>query len=53
MRVPDGLLSTLIEVVGLVLVVVAAWLWEPLAGVGVSGLVLVLLGFVLGDRSRL
>ena len=50
---PDGLVSTLLEVLGLALMVVAAWLWEPLAGVAASGALLVLAGFVLGDRSNL
>lgn len=53
MRVPDGLVSSLLEVVGLVLVVAAAWVWEPLAAVAVLGVVLVLLGAALGSRSRL
>ncbi len=53
MRVPDGVLSTLLEIVGLALMVAAAWLWAPLAGVFTIGGVLVLLGAVLGARSRL
>lgn len=50
---PDGLLSSLIEVVGLLVMLVAAWLFDPLAGVFVLGALLVLVGFVLGDRSSL
>lgn len=53
MSVPDGLVSTVVEVVGLVLLVVAAWLWDSLAGVAALGAVLVLLGYVLGARSSL
>ncbi len=53
MHFPDGLLSTLLEVFGLVAVVAAAWAWEPLAGVAAAGVVSVLLGYVLGSRSRL
>ena len=53
MRVPDGLISTLVEVLGLLLVVVSAFVWAPLAGVAVLGVVLVLLGVVLGSRTRL
>lgn len=53
MSVPDGLVSTVAELVGMVLVVVAAWLWEPLAGVAALGAVLVLLGYALGARSTL
>lgn len=53
MRIPDGSLSTLLEVLGLVLMVAAAAAWAPLAGVFAAGGVLVLLGYVLGSRSRL
>lgn len=53
MRLPDGLVSTLLEVAGLITVTAAAWLFAPLAGVAVSGLVLVLLGYVLGNRTDL
>lgn len=49
---PDGLISTLVEVLGLVLAVVCAWLLEPLAGGVALGVVLVLAGAVLGARSR-
>jgi len=53
MRLPEGLLSTLMEVAGLIAVTSAAWLYAPLAGVAVSGVVLVLLGYVLGSRTGL
>ena len=53
MRIPDGSVSTALELVGLVLAVAAAWLWQPLAGLFAAGAVLVLLGAVLGARSRL
>lgn len=53
MRLPDGSVSTACEVVGLALMVVFAALWEPLAGAFVASGVLVLLGYVLGSRSRL
>jgi hypothetical protein len=53
MKIPQGLVSTLLEVLGLVLVLVAAWLFAPLAGLAVSGVVLVALGAALGARTRL
>lgn len=53
MRVPDGSVSTAMEVAGLALMTVCAWLWAPLAGLFVTGAVLVLLGYVLGARTRL
>lgn len=53
MKIPNGSLSTAVEVVGLGLVVWAAFAWALLAGVAVSGVVLVLLGAVLGMRSSL
>ena len=49
----DGLISTAVEVLGLVLMLAAAWLWATLAGVFVTGGVLVLAGYVLGVRTRL
>lgn len=52
-RVPDGLVSSVLEVLGLVLLVVSAWVWAPLAGVAASGVVLVALGVALGVRTRL
>lgn len=53
MRVPEGSVTTLVEIVGLVLMVASAGLWEPLAGLFCAGVVLVLLGWVVGARSRL
>ena len=53
MRVPDGLLSTLLEVAGLIAATAAAWLFAPLAGVFAAGVVLVVLGLALGSRTRL
>ena len=53
MRVPAGSVSTALEVAGLALMAVVAWLWAPLAGLFVSGGLLVLLGYVLGVRTRL
>ena len=52
-RVHDGLVSSVLEVLGLVLLVVSAWVWAPLAGVAASGVVLVALGVALGVRTRL
>ncbi|WP_293311548.1 hypothetical protein [Mycolicibacterium sp.] len=53
MRLPDGLVSTLLEVAGLITVTAAAWLFAPLAGLAMAGVLLVLLGFVLGSRTDL
>ena len=52
MRVPDGLISTLLEVGGIVLTVGAAFTISVSAGLIALGVVLVAAGMVLGERSR-
>lgn len=51
-RVPDGLVSTALEVAGFVVALTAAWLAGFLAGLAATGVVLVVAGVVLGQRSR-
>ena len=53
MRIPEGLVSTALEVLGFGLALAAAWLFAPLAGVFASGVVMVALGVALGARTRL
>lgn len=51
-RVPDGLVSTALEVAGFVVVLTAAWLAGFLVGLAATGVLLVVAGVVLGQRSR-
>lgn len=53
MRIPDGVLSTLIELVGLALLVGGCWALDTRAGVAALGVALFVLGLALGGRSRL
>lgn len=42
--------STLLELAGLALVVAAAWMASPLAGVLAAGVACLAVGYALGDR---
>lgn len=53
MRIPDGLVSTLVEVLGLLLLVGGAWTFDARAGVAALGFVCFVLGVALGERTGL
>ena len=53
MRIPDGWLSTLLEIAGMALGAAAAFSISVSAGLIAVGVVLVAAGMALGDRTRL
>lgn len=53
MRVPDGAVSTILEVVGLIGLAVCAFAVSPLAGAAAVCALAVLAGVVLGRSTRL
>lgn len=49
----DGMVSTALEVVGMGVILVSAFLFNVLFGAAVAGALLVVAGVILGDRTRL
>lgn len=47
---PRRSLSDVVDLAGLGCLTAAAWWWQPLAGLVVLGLVLLLIGWVVDDR---
>lgn len=48
-RPPSASTSTLIDLAGLGCLVGAAWWWLPIVGLVATGLVLLLIGWVMGE----